>query len=252
MNDPLDLTGKRVLITGGSRGIGAVLSRSLAARGAHVGVNYAQDDAAADRTVEEIRAAGGSAEPLRANLVRPEEIRDLIARAVATGGRLDAVVHNAAIGSFKKLMNLRANQWDLSLGVNARALLHLAQEAAPHLEKAGGCLVGVSSLGGSRVIPEYGAIGVSKAALESLVRSLAVELSPRGIRVNAVSAGLVDVPSVRLHPRYDELERRSVERAGRLGTAEDVANVVLFLVSPLAAWITGQTVIADGGMSLPL
>lgn len=251
MNDPLDLTGKRVLVTGGSRGIGAVLSRTLAARGAHVGVNYAQDDAAAARTVEEIRAAGGSAEPLRANLVRPEEIRDLVARA-AGEGRLDAVVHNAAIGSFKKLMNLRANQWDLSLGVNARALLHLAQEAAPHLEKTGGCLVGMSSLGGSRVIPEYGAIGVSKAALESLVRSLAVELSPRGIRVNAVSAGLVDVPSVRLHPRYDELERRSVERAGRLGTAEDVANVVLFLVSPLAAWITGQTVIADGGMSLPL
>lgn len=251
MIDPLDLTGKRVLVTGGSRGIGAVLSRTLAARGAHVGVNYAQDDAAAARTVEEIRAAGGSAEPLRANLVRPEEIRDLVARAVA-GGRLDAVVHNAAIGSFKKLMNLRANQWDLSLGVNARALLHLAQEAAPHLEATGGCLVGVSSLGGSRVIPEYGAIGVSKAALESLVRSLAVELSPRGIRVNAVSAGLIDVPSVRLHPRYDELERRSVERAGRLGTAEDVASVVLFLISPLAAWITGQTVIADGGMSLPL
>jgi enoyl-[acyl-carrier protein] reductase III len=251
MNDPLDLTGRRVLVTGGSRGIGAVLSRTLAARGAHVGVNYAQDDAAAARTVEEIRAAGGSAETLRANLVRPEEIRDLVARAAA-GGRLDVVVHNAAIGSFKKLMNLRANQWDLSLGVNARALLHLAQEAAPHLEKTSGCLVGVSSLGGSRVIPEYGAIGVSKAALESLVRSLAVELSPRGIRVNAVSAGLIDVPSVRLHPRYDELERRSVERAGRLGTADDVANVVLFLVSPLAAWITGQTVIADGGMSLPL
>lgn len=251
MNDPLDLTGRRVLVTGGSRGIGAVIARTLASRGAHAVVGFVQDEAAAAQTVSAIQAAGGSAEAHRANLVRPEEVRELVARAAETG-RLDAVVHSAAIGSFKRLLNLRANQWDLSLGVNARAFLHLAQEAAPHLETAGGCLVGVSSLGGSRVIPEYGAIGVSKAALESLVRSLAVELLPRGVRVNAVSAGLVDVPSVRLHPRHDELARRSVERAGRLGTAQDVANVVLFLVSPLAAWITGQTVVADGGMSLAL
>jgi enoyl-[acyl-carrier protein] reductase III len=116
----------------------------------------------------------------------------------------------------------------------------------------GGRLVALSSLGSTRVVPEYGALGASKAALEAVVRALAVELGPRGILVNAVSAGLVPTASVRLHPRYEELaaRARAASPLGRLGTAEEVAAAVLFLASPLAAWVTGQTLVVDGGASL--
>ena len=244
----LDLTGKRALVTGGSRGIGAAVARLLASAGAEVLLNFRQDAASAERTA----AALGGARLLPANLVHPEEIRTLIS-AATEGGPLDILVHAAALGSFKPVLGLRHNQWDLSMNVNARALLTLAQEAAPRMPR-GGKIVSLSSLGSKRVIPEYGAIGISKAAMEATTRALAVELSPRGVNVNAVSAGLVDVPSVKAHPRYAELERTCLERTplGRLATADDVARVVLFLVSPLADWITGQTLVADGGLSLVL
>jgi enoyl-[acyl-carrier protein] reductase III len=202
--NPLDLGGRRAVITGASRGIGATLARTL----------------------------------VRANVGHPDEIRQMFA-TVSTDGPLDILIHNAAIGSFKPTLDVRHNQWDLSMGVNARALLVCTQEAAPLMEAAGGTILTVSSLGSSRVFPRYGAIGVSKAALESLVRYLAVELAPRRIRVNAVSAGLIDTAG-------------AVERTplGRLGTPEDVARVVLFLCSPLADWIVGQTIVADGGLGL--
>jgi enoyl-[acyl-carrier protein] reductase III len=164
------------------------------------------------------------------------------------------VVHSVALGSFKPTSRLRANQWDLTLGASARSFQLLVREALPLLEGRDSHVVTISSLGSSRVIPNYGAIGVAKAALESLTRYLAFELAPRGVHVNAVSAGLVDTVSVRIHPQYDALARDTVARtpAGRIGTAGDIANVVLFLCSPESNWIVGQTIVADGGLSLAL
>ncbi len=249
--NPLDLSGRRALVTGASRGIGAAIAKLLAENGAHVHLGYREDERGAEATRRSIEETGGRATLAKGNLARPEEIRALVS-AIGEEGPLDILVHNAALGSFKDVLDVRANQWDLTLAINARALLHLAQEARPLLEGRGSSIVAVSSLGSTRVVPSYGAIGVSKAALEALVRSLAVELAPKGIRVNAVSAGLVDTASVRLHPDFDALEASSLRRTplGRLGAAEDVARAVLFLVSPLAAWVVGQTLVADGGLSL--
>jgi enoyl-[acyl-carrier protein] reductase III len=245
---PFDFSGTTALVTGGSRGIGAVVAAELARCGARVVVNYREDAAGAEATVRRIESEGGSASAQRANLVHPDEIRELF-------GRLDALnflVHNAAIGSFKPMLELRPNQWDLSLSVNARALLLCAQSALPLMEARGGAIVAMSSLGSMRVVPEYGAIGASKAAMESVVRSLAVELGPRGIRVNAVAGGVVDGPTIRKHPRADELldRARTHSPRGRLVTAEELAAAVLFLCSPLSAGIAGQTIVVDGGSSL--
>ena len=165
---------------------------------------------------------------------------------------LDVLVHNAAIGSFKPLHAVRANQWDLTLNVNARALLLCVQAALPGLAARGGRVVSISSLGGRRVVPDYGAIGVSKAALEAATRYLASELAPRGVRVNAIAAGLVATESVQRHPAYAALESGAKKRTptGRLVTPDAIADAVLFLCGPYSADIVGQTLVVDGGSSL--
>lgn len=249
LRPPFDFSGRTALVTGGSRGIGAAVSIGLARCGARVVINYREDAASARETVRRIEAEGGSASAECANLVHPDAVRDLFGKLA---GPLDFLVHNAAIGSFKPVLDVRPNQWDLSLSVNARALLLCAQSALPLMEGRGGAIVGVSSLGSTRVVPEYGAIGASKAAMESLVRSLAVELAPRGIRVNAVAGGVIDGPTIRRHPRGGELVDRAREHAptGRLVTAEELAAAVLFLCSPLSAGVAGQTIVVDGGASL--
>lgn len=245
-----DLTDRRALVTGGSRGLGAVLAQTLAAHGAHVFINYVRHEAEAVATQQAIRDAGGSADLAHANLTNPEDIRAMFAGPLRDG--IDILIHNAAIGSFKPAHEVRANQWDLTMNVNARALLLCVQEALPSLTERRGRVVAVSSLGGTRVIPEYGAVGVSKAALEALTRYLGVELAGRGIHVNAVAGGLLDLPSVRQHPGFEQLAADTIRRtpSRRLGTAEDIARIVLFLCSPLSDWMVGQTLVADGGMSL--
>jgi enoyl-[acyl-carrier protein] reductase III len=245
-----DLTGQRALVTGGSRGIGAVIARRLAAAGAHVFINYARSEAAARDTVAAIESAGGAASLAPANLADADALASMMTSVAADG--LDVLVHNAAIGSFKPFHAVRANQWDLTLNVNARALLLCTQAAAPALAARGGRVVAISSLGGRRVVPHYGAIGVSKAALEAATRYLASELAPRGIRVNGIAAGLVETASVKLHPAYETLAAAALARTptGRLVTADAIADLVLFLCGPHAADIVGQTIVIDGGASL--
>ncbi|HET7451793.1 MAG TPA: SDR family oxidoreductase [Thermoanaerobaculia bacterium] len=248
--DPLfDFSGRTALVTGGSRGIGRAISLAFARCRARVLVNFREDRASAEETVGAIEREGGEAAALQANLAHPDDVRALFASV----RELDFLVHNAALGSFKPVLDLRANQWDLSMSVNARALLLCAQQAAAVL-RPGGAIVSISSLGSGRVVPAYGAIGASKAALESLTRSLAVEMAPSGVRVNAVSGGVVDTTSIRRHPGWEELGARARAQtpSGRLGTPEEIASVVLFLCSPAASWIAGQTIVVDGGMSLRL
>jgi enoyl-[acyl-carrier protein] reductase III len=240
-----------ILVTGGSRGIGRAIVLRLVGGGARVIVNYLRDQAAAEDTCACARAQGGTAEAIAADVGSPRGVRALFQRIREHHDGVDVIVHNAAMGRFQPLLDARPAEWDLALRTNAHALLLLAREALD-LWRPGGRLVALSSLGSHRYVPFYGAIGAGKAALESLVRSLAVELAPRGVRVNAVSGGMIDGGALRAFPDFEALRDAVVQRtpAGRLGTCEELADVVAYLCSPQSSWIHGQVVVADGGFSL--
>ena len=248
----ISLAGRTALVTGGSRGIGRAIAIRLAECGARVAINYVRHTAAAQETADAIRAAGGEALILRANLIEHAMIREMCGRLRdAWGDRLDILVSNAASGVTKPAMELSEHHWNWTLGINAGTLLPLAQCARPMMPE-GGSIVAVSSIGALRAIPNYAAVGASKAALESLVRHLAVELAGAGIRVNAVSAGVVETDALKHFPNRDDIlgNSRAKTPAGRLTEPGDVADVVLFLVSPLARMVIGQTVTVDGGYSV--
>jgi enoyl-[acyl-carrier protein] reductase III len=240
--------GKSVLVTGGTRGIGRGIARRFAERGAaRLALGYLRNDRAAEEAAAELGALGPEVVLLRGNLGDP----DRAARLVAQAGPLDVVVSNAATGVIRPFDELTEKHWDWTVNANARTLLTLARHAAPSMSE-GSSIVGISSLGAGRVLDDYLLVGVSKAALESLVRYLAVELAPRGIRVNAVSAGLVETGALDHFARRDEMLAYFRDRtpAGRLVEPADVADAVCFLASPEAAMIRGQTLVVDGGYSI--
>ena len=239
--------GKSVLVTGGSRGIGRAISLRFAQHGARrVAVSYLRNDTAAEETAEEIRKLGAEPVLLRGNLGDADKTKALLEEA----GALDVIISNAATGVIRPFQELDEKHWDWTLNANARALFTIAREASPAMP-AGSSIVAISSLGSDRVLDNYVLVGVSKATLEALVRYLAVELAPQDIRVNAVSAGLVETGALDYFPNREEMLRFYRERtpAGRLVEPEDVAEVVCFLASPAAAMIRGQTLIVDGGYS---
>lgn len=241
------------LVTGSSRGIGKAVALELARQGANIVVNYVRNEEAAQAAVRELSAVGVKALPFQANVGDPKAAEELIKFTAEKLGSIDILVHNAALGAFKPVHQLKLNQWQLSMDTNAQALLVLAQKALPYMEaKKRGIIIALSSLGSRKFIPNYGAIGISKAALENLVRYLAVEFAPKGIRVNCVSGGPVDTDALKFFPDYQALKQLVTEKtpAGRIAQPEDLAKVVAFLASPESAWIYGQTIIADGGLSL--
>jgi len=238
---------RAVLVTGGTRGIGKAIALRLVSLGANrVALGYLRNDAAAEEAAEEVRAAG--AEPL---LVRGNVASDRVVAEFANHGPFAAVVHNAATGVIRSALETEDKHWDWTLGANARALLSLARACTPDMQP-GSSIVGVSSLGSTRVLENYVLVGTSKAALESVVRYLAVELAPRGIRVNAVSAGVVETEALDHFPNREQMLRAARERtpAGRMVEPEDVADAVAYLCSPEAEMVRGQTLIVDGGYSL--
>jgi enoyl-[acyl-carrier protein] reductase III len=240
--------GKSVLVTGGSRGIGRAIALRFAELGAaRVAVSYFRSDRAAEDTADELRKLGAEPLLLRGNLGDPEKAKAIVEQT----GALDVLVSNAATGVIKPLLELEDKHWDWTMNTNARALVTLARHAVPSMP-AGSSIVGVSSLGSQRVLDNYALVGTSKAALEALVRYLAVELAPRDIRVNAVSAGLVETGALDYFPNREEMlewyEKRTP--AGRLVGPQDVADAVCFLCSPEAAMIRGHTLVVDGGYSL--
>jgi enoyl-[acyl-carrier protein] reductase III len=244
----VNFAGKSVLVTGGSRGIGRAIALRFAERGAtRIGVSYLRSDRAAEETAAALRDLGAEPVLLRGNIGDPAKAAALVAEA----GPLDVLVSNAATGVIRPALELEEKHWDWTLNANARALLTLARHAAPTMP-AGSSIVAISSLGAGRVLDNYTVVGVSKAAVESLVRYLAVELSPRGIRVNAVSAGLVETGALEYFPNREEMldfyRRRTP--AGRLVEPGDVADAVCYLASPGADMIRGQTLVVDGGYSV--
>jgi enoyl-[acyl-carrier protein] reductase III len=235
-----------VFVTGGSRGIGRAIALRFARDGAdRVAIGYLRNDAAAESTADELRALGTDA-----LLVRGNVSSDRVLEEVAALGPLDVLVHNAATGVVRPALETEDKHWDWTLNANARALLSLARVAAPQMPE-GSSIVAISSLGSHRVLENYVLVGTSKAALEALVRYLAVELAPRGIRVNAVSAGVVETGALEHFPNREEmLATGAANPAGRLVAPDDVAAAVAFLCGPDAEMVRGHTLVVDGGFSL--
>jgi enoyl-[acyl-carrier protein] reductase III len=237
-----------VLVTGGSRGIGKAIALRFARAGQpRVAIGYLRNDRAAEAAAEELRAAGAEPVLVRGNVSSPRVLDEV--RAL---GPLDALVHNAATGVIRPALEVEEKHWDWTLNANARSLLGLARAAVPQM-RPGSSIVAISSLGSARVLENYVLVGTSKAALESLVRYLAVELAERGIRVNAVSGGVVETGALDHFPNRDEMlaAARGRTPAGRMVSEDDIAGAVLFLCGPDAEMIRGQTIVVDGGFSLP-
>lgn len=251
-----EFTGKTALITGSGRGIGRAIALHFAALGADVVVNYFRNREPAEKTAQEITKLGRQVEIVKANVGDLDDISRLVEETDRVFGGLDFLISNAGSGYNRPIMEQRPKGWDWTMDINARALLFLSQKSVPLMEKRkGGCIVSISSPGSFRVLPEYAVIGASKAAIEALTRYLAVELASRDIIVNAVSPGVVATEALQHFSTLGDenlLDQIADETpAGRITTPQDVAQVVAFLCSPAARMIRGQTIIVDGGFTLP-
>jgi enoyl-[acyl-carrier protein] reductase III len=246
-----DLHGKIALVTGSSRGIGKAIALRLAENGVDLVVNYVRHRRDAEETAALIEEKGARCQVVKANVANDEDVRQMFELIKAEYGRLDFLISNAASGVLKPAMELDSRHWNWAMDINARSLLTLAQQALP-LMPQGGRIMAVSSLGAVRAVENYTAVGASKAALESLVRHLAVELGPKGILVNTISAGAVDTEALKKFPNRRQILDTALARTpiGRLTTPADVADVALFLCSHLADMIHGQTIVVDGGYSI--
>lgn len=245
------LAGKVALVTGAARGIGRAIAIKLAAEGCDVAVNYYNSADAADALCGEIRALGRRACAIAGSVGIPDSVDEMFVEFGKHFDRLDILVSNAASGVLKPTVDMTLKHWRWCLETNALALNLLTQRALP-LFGNGARVIAMSSLGAQRAMPGYGFIGASKAALEALARALAQELGPRGVRVNVVSAGVVDTDALRYFPNREALLADFARRtpAGPVLTPEDVAGAVYLLCLPEAAMINGHTLVVDGGFAI--
>jgi enoyl-[acyl-carrier protein] reductase III len=242
------------LVTGGSRGIGRSTALLLARRGADVALTYVENRDAAEKTAEEIRGLGRRALALQGDAGDAKANTRVVRETIDEFGPIRYLVCNAANGTFGTIEELTPEQWDYTMAAHARALLLLAQGAGASMrENGGGSIVAISSLGARRVYDAYAAFGTAKAAIESLVRYLAVELGPHGITANCVVGGVVVTDLFRGIPEWQSIAAASAERAPLRTTCdpEDVAAAAAFLLSHDAARITGQSLTVDAGFTLP-
>lgn len=250
----IDLTGRLALVTGGSRGIGRACALKLAEAGADVVVNYLTSQAEANSVAEQIQGMGREAVTIKADVSEPEDVQEMMGFLAERFEHLDCIVSNAAAGGFHAAMETKPSQFDVAMRTNAQALLVLAQAARPLLVKSSrpAKVIAISSHGSQFALANYAAVGASKAALESLVRHLALELGPQGINFNVVLAGLVKTAAVREMPGLEAVQEdvRRIQLVNEELTPEAVADVVLFLASSLSDMVQGSTVVVDGGVSI--
>lgn len=242
---------RTAFVTGASRGIGRAIALRLAEEGTSAAVGFFRNRSGAEETCREIEGHGVKALPVKVHVGDPDSLDRAFDTVGEAFGGLDVFVSNAASGVLRELTEVGAKGWGWTMDVNARAFLLGVQRAAELMED-GGSVVALTSAGSGRVLPGYGAVGASKAALESLVRYWAVELAPRGIRVNAISPGVVDTDALKHFPDREGLLDDAAARtpAGRLTEPEDVAAAVSFLCSPAAVMVRGHVLVVDGGAGL--
>lgn len=248
---------KIALVTGSGRGIGKEIALHFAKGGADVVLNFFRNRGPAEETANEIRQLGRQVLVVKANIGEISGIEKLFSETADAFGGLDILICNAASGYNRKVLEQKPKGWEWTMNINARSLLFSAQQAVPLMQKrGGGYIVSISSPGSFRVMPNYVVVGTSKAALEALTKYLAVELAEHNIVVNAVSPGIVETDALK---HFEVLREKEVipavvsdTPAGRVVTPADVAGVVGFLCSPAAEMIRGQTLIIDGGYTLPI
>ena len=251
----IDLSGKVALVTGASRGIGRACAETLAACGATVVVNFLNSADAAKAVVNGIQNCGGRAIAVRADVSERDDVAAMMDVIEQQFGQLDIVVSNAAAGGFRPLTQATPASFDSILRMNTAPVLWLTQAALPLLQKAKGLgrVIAISSHGSIRGIANYGLIGTSKAALESLVRHLAFELGRSGVNFNAVMPGIVATDAIKTLPGSEGMLKSVQEQIlvkDRMLQPADVAGTVLFLASPLSDLIQGQVIVIDGGISI--
>lgn len=245
------LAGKVAVVTGASKGIGAAIAEHLAAEGAAVVVNYSSGKGGADATVQRITKQDGRAVALQADLSKPEDIQRLFAESKKAFGRIDILVNNAGVYEFAPLESITAEHFHKQYNLNVLGLLLATQEAAKYFGAEGGSVVNISSVA-STLAPAFGSVySGSKAAVDAITKSLAKELGPRGIRVNAINPGMVETEGFHAAGLTDSDFRKKTEAQtplGRIGQPQDIAPAVVFLVSPDSAWITGENLYISGGL----
>jgi 3-oxoacyl-[acyl-carrier protein] reductase len=243
------LAGKVAVVTGASKGIGAAIAVELAKDGAAVIVNYSSSPKQADDVVAKIKAAGGKAKAVGADVSKPEEAKKLIDSAVSEFGRLDILVNNAGVYEFLPLEQITAAHFDRMFDLNVRGLLFATQAAVAVLDGKGGSIINISSMASQIATPNGSVYSATKGAVDVITRCLAAELGPKKILVNSVLPGPVETEGVQSMSEWDQLKDMFLPRTplGRIGQPRDIATVVSFLASEDAGWITGQIIPTAGG-----
>ena len=242
------LSGKVALVTGSSRGIGAEIALALAKADAKVIINYVQNKPAADQVCKAISEAGGECLAVQADVSDPAAVQKLFATACEQFGHLDILINNAGILVFKEIAEIRDDEFDRIVDINFKSVFYTLREASTRLSDHGR-VVNISSTVTRLMLPKYGAYAATKAAVEQLTRIFAREMGKKGITANTVSPGPVDTELFRTGKTAADIERMAAMAAlGRIGEADDIAQVVLFLVSDAARWVTGQNIAVNGGI----
>jgi 3-oxoacyl-[acyl-carrier protein] reductase len=242
---------KVAIVTGASKGIGASIARQLAAEGAAVVVNYASSKEDADRVVAEITGNGGKAIAVQADVAKQADIQRLFAETKKAFGRLDILVNNAGVYEFLPLEAITEEHFRRQFDLNVLGLILASQEAAKQFGPAGGSIVNVSSLVSLSPVANGSVYSATKAAVDAVTKALAKELGPRHIRVNSINPGVVLTEGVRAAGLEESDFRKQTEAQtplGRIGQPQDIAPAAVFLASPDAAWITGETLAIAGGL----
>lgn len=244
------LAGKVAVVTGASKGIGAGIAKALAAEGAAVVVNYASSKADADKVVTEITGKGGQAVAVQANVAKKSDIERLFADTKREFDRLDVLVNNAGIYEFSPLEGITEEHFHKHFDLNVLGLLLVSQAALALFDSSGGSIINMSSVVSTLAIPSAAVYSGTKAAVDAITRSLAAELGPRGIRVNAIRPGMVETEGTHSAGITESDMRKQVEAQtplGRIGQPQDIASAAVFLASDDSAWITGETFLISGG-----
>lgn len=250
MTETNKLAGKVAVVTGASKGIGASIARHLAAEGAAVVVNYATGKEGADRVVGQIASEGGKAVAVQANVARKADIERLFSETITAFGRLDILVNNAGIYEFSPLENITEEHFHKQFDLNVLGLVLATREAVKHFDSTGGSVINISSVASTSAPPNASVYSATKAAVDAVTRSLAKELGPRNIRVNAINPGMVETEGVHAAGIDGSDFRKQTEAQtplGRIGQPHDIAPAAVFLASPESAWITGEMFHISGG-----